>query len=85
MTSRFIAMTIALASIALTTSAQENNPLIVSGPLIEKAGNLYDSGQYKKAMAVYEQIDRNDTNYIAALYGISACYHGDTDYNASTA
>jgi antitoxin component YwqK of YwqJK toxin-antitoxin module/tetratricopeptide (TPR) repeat protein len=85
MTSRFIAMTIALASIALTTSAQENNPLIVSGQLLEKAGNLYDSGQFKKAMALYEQIDRNDTNYLSALYGISACYHGDTDYNASIA
>lgn len=83
MTVRFIAPIVALSFISLTTNAQDNNPLIVSGQLLEKASNLYDSGQYKKAIGVYQQIDRNDTNYVQALYGISICYFADSDFNAS--
>jgi antitoxin component YwqK of YwqJK toxin-antitoxin module/tetratricopeptide (TPR) repeat protein len=85
MTARFITLTVVLAIIALTTNAQDNNPRIVSGLLLGKASKLYDSGQYKKAIAVDEQIDRNDTNYITALDGISACYYKDSAYATSTA
>jgi len=84
MTTRSIILILGLASFALTTNAQENNPLIISGQILEKARALYDSGQYKKAIVLYQQIDRNDTNYVPALVGISACYYEDSDFNAST-
>jgi len=73
----------ALILLSISLYAQENNPLIVSGPLIDQAGNLYDSGQYKKAIGLYERIDRNDTNYVRALYGISACLYEDSQFSAS--
>ena len=40
----------------------QNDGPINSGELINQADQLYDSGQYKKAIALYDQIDRNDTN-----------------------
>jgi len=81
MTRHLIACTLTLISFSLY--AQENNPLIVSGQLIEQAGTLYDSGQYKKAIDVFRRIDRNDTNYIRALYGISSCLYEDSQFSAS--
>ena len=81
MTRHLIACTLTLISFSLY--AQENNPLIVSGQLIEQAGNLYDSGQYKKAIEVFRRIDRNDTNYVRALYGISSCLYEDSQFSAS--
>lgn len=76
---------IALASLCLSQNArgQENNPLIISGRILEEAGKISDSGQYKKALALYQRIDRNDTNYIRALDGISSCYYEDSQFNAS--
>ena len=68
---------------SLTAGAQENNPLLVSGHLIEQAGNLYDSGQYKKAIALYQQIDRNDTNYVRSLSAISSCLFADSQFSAA--
>ena len=66
-----------------TVDAQEKNPLLQSGILISQGSQLYDSGQYKKALAVYQSIDFNDTNYIRALYGISLCYSADSQFNES--
>jgi antitoxin component YwqK of YwqJK toxin-antitoxin module/Tfp pilus assembly protein PilF len=80
MTKFFVASSLTLLLINLTAGAQENNPLIISGQLIQQAGNLYDSGQYKKAIALYSQIDRNDTNYVRATYGIGSCYFADSDF-----
>ncbi len=61
--------------------AQDKNPLINSGALLEKAGSLYDSGAYKQAIPIYQQIDRNDTNYARALYGIALCYEEDSAFD----
>jgi len=85
MTRHIATAILVLMSISLTTSAQENNPLLISGELLEKASNLYDSGQYKKAVDVYREIDRNDTNYVKALYGISSCLFADSQFTASIA
>ncbi|HVS97294.1 MAG TPA: tetratricopeptide repeat protein, partial [Puia sp.] len=81
MTRQFTAFALTLLSLSLF--AQENNPLIVSGQLLQEAGNLLDSGQYKKAIKLYERIDRNDTNYVRALYGISECLYEDSQFSAS--
>lgn len=85
MTSRIIILFAILVNLARTTIAQENNPLIVSGQLLEKARNLYDSGQFKKAIDVYRQIGRNDTNYVQALSNISSCLYADSQFNGAIA
>jgi len=63
--------------------AQENNPHIVSGDLLEQGDALYDSGQYKKAIALLSRIDGNDTNYVRSLYGLSLAYAADSQFDAA--
>ncbi len=48
-------------------SAQDNNRLIASRPIIESAVKKYDEGLYKEAIALYKKIPRSDTNYVWAL------------------
>ena len=48
-------------------NAQEDYPLINSGKLIEQAKSAADSGHLKQAIALYDQISKNDTNYLNAL------------------
>src|SRR5882757_4525905 len=67
----------------LSANAQHDNPLINSGEILEKASHLYDSGEYKKSIALYRQIDINDTNYVRALYGMSLNYYADSQYKVS--
>ena len=66
-----------------TVTAQQNNPLLQSGILMEQASQLYDSAAYKKSREIYRKIDYNDTNYVRALYGMSLCYYADSQYNES--
>ena len=66
-----------------TVTAQQNNPLIQSGALLEQASRLYDSAAYRKCIEIYRKIDCNDTNYVRALYGMSICYYADSQYNES--
>jgi tetratricopeptide (TPR) repeat protein len=66
-----------------TAAGQQNNPLIVSGDLLQQGITLYDSGAYSKAVAVFSAIDRNDTNYVRALYNIGRAYYADTQYTKS--
>jgi len=83
MTARLSTLSLLLLCMFLTTNAQENNPLINSGELLQKAGNLYDSGQYKKAIGIYSQIDRNDTNYVRAIYALTATYYEDSQFTTA--
>ncbi|GGA81292.1 tetratricopeptide repeat protein [Puia dinghuensis] len=68
---------------SLTTTAQKDDQPVTSGQLMEQASNLYDSGQYKKAIAIYRRVDRSDTNYVKARYAISESYYYDSQYDAS--
>jgi len=70
-------------STTFTATAQQENPLIVSGDLLHQGINLYDSGAYSKAIAIFSAIDRNDTNYVRALYNIGLCYYADSLYGKS--
>lgn len=83
MTRLIIALTLTTILLAHMANAQGSGTPIVSGELLREAGGLSDSGQYKKALAVYRRIDRNDTNYIKALYGIANCYSEDSQFDAS--
>ena len=80
---KLLSLALAIILLVQTAAAQDTNPLIVSGDLLQEASRLSDSGQYHKALAIYRKIDRNDTNYVKALYGISNCYYEDSQFNAS--
>jgi len=80
---KLLPFAVALLLMAQLAAAQQTNPLIVSGDLLREGERLADSGQYKKALPVFRKIDRNDTNYVKALYDISNCYYEDSQFNAS--
>jgi antitoxin component YwqK of YwqJK toxin-antitoxin module len=54
--------------------------LINSGELISKGIALTDSGKRKQALAVYDKISRNDTNYVRALYEKALTCEADSQY-----
>jgi uncharacterized protein len=62
--------------------AQQNNPLINSGELIEKGVKLHDQEKYKEAVKLYLQIPKSDTNYHLALHEVLLSYFADSNYNA---
>jgi antitoxin component YwqK of YwqJK toxin-antitoxin module/Tfp pilus assembly protein PilF len=59
----------------------QKNPPIRSRELLKKAEQLYDSGDYKKSMSIYDQIDWNDSNYTKSLYGRVLDYQADSQFN----
>lgn len=61
--------------------AQQNNPLINSGKLLDEGRKLHDNQQYKEAIALYKQIDRSDTNYVNALYELSLSCQSDSQFD----
>jgi len=60
--------------------AQDDNPRINSGELIQKAIQLHDEGKYKESIDIYKKIPRNDTNYQRTLYEMSLSYSADSNY-----
>lgn len=58
--------------------AQENNPLIASGPVIKEGIQLHDEGKYKEAILKYKLVPRSDTNYVWALYEMGLSYTADS-------
>lgn len=66
---------------AFYSSAQENNPLINSGKLIDEAIERHDKGNYKEAINLYRKISRGDTNYYRALYELAYSQSLDSQYN----
>ncbi len=54
---------------------------ILSAELIKAGDELLDSGEYKKALAIFDQIDRNDSNYVRSLYGRILSCQGDSQFN----
>ncbi|MGN6639076.1 MAG: tetratricopeptide repeat protein [Mucilaginibacter sp.] len=63
-----------------TTSAQKSG-LINSGELMHQGMKLYDSAEYKKALALFDQISRSDTNYVWSLYGKAIACEADSQYS----
>jgi antitoxin component YwqK of YwqJK toxin-antitoxin module/Tfp pilus assembly protein PilF len=59
--------------------SQKDAP-INSGELIKSADQLYDSGEYKKSLSLYDQVDRSDTNYVRSLYGRALSYQADSQF-----
>lgn len=63
--------------------AQENNPLINSGELIEKAIALHDKEKYQEAIEIYKTIPRGDTNYARVLYEMAYSQMQDSQFVAA--
>jgi antitoxin component YwqK of YwqJK toxin-antitoxin module/Tfp pilus assembly protein PilF len=59
---------ILLALTCRTSINAQQTRLIDSRALIDQGRQFYDSGEYKKALELYNQVDRNDTNYVWSLY-----------------
>ena len=53
---------------------------ILSAELVKAGDDLLDSGDYKKALAIFDQIDRNDSNYVRSLYGRALSCQGDSQF-----
>lgn len=71
----------AIIFLFLNCLAQEKNPLIESGPIINEGIELHDKGDYKEAIARYKKVPRSDTNYVWALYEMGMSYAADSQYN----
>ncbi|HTL08769.1 MAG TPA: tetratricopeptide repeat protein [Chitinophagaceae bacterium] len=82
MTKYLLAITTA-ALLYISANAQEKNPLINSGEIISEGIKLHDAGKYKEAIELYQKINRNDSNFVYALYEKSLSYSADSQYNAA--
>ncbi len=71
---------LALAICLFLHSRAQKEPPINSGEIILQCDQLYDSGDYKKALQLYGQIVRNDTNYVSSLYGRALSCEADSQY-----
>jgi len=74
-----------LTSLCFFVYAQDSlkNPLINSGQLIADGISFHDKGLYDSAIAKYNQVDRNDTNYTNAMYEKSYSLLMKKDYAAT--
>jgi antitoxin component YwqK of YwqJK toxin-antitoxin module/Tfp pilus assembly protein PilF len=63
-----------------TAAGQDSKAFVPSGVLLDSGVALYDSGAYRQAIDVLHQINRNDTNYVKALYNIGLCCYDDSQY-----
>ena len=65
---------------SLHAFSQKEAP-ILSAELVTAGDELLDSGDYKKALAIFDKIDRNDSNYVRSLYGRILSCQGDSQFN----
>jgi uncharacterized protein len=72
-----------LCIFGLLLNAQENNPLINSGGLIDKAISLHDEGKYKESIEIYKRIPRGDTNYYRSVYEMALSQMLDSQFVAA--
>jgi uncharacterized protein len=77
---RFFLIVSLLTALSFPSISQQHSP-VNSGEILEKGIQLYDSGEYKKALQLYSLIDRNDTNYIKILYQKSITCQADSQYS----
>jgi len=77
---KYILLLLAAITIPSLTFAQKIE-LINSGELIKRATMVHDSGQYKKALSIYDKISRSDTNYVWSLYERAMTCEADSQFN----
>ncbi|WP_129875924.1 tetratricopeptide repeat protein [Mucilaginibacter terrigena] len=64
---------------SITASAQKSG-LINSGEVIKEGIQLHDSSEYKKALILFDKVNRSDTNYVWALYQKALTCEADSQY-----
>lgn len=57
-----------------------NNPPLSTGKIIEEGLKLHDEEKYDEAIAKYDMVSRNDTNYTWALYEKTLSLYSKKDY-----
>jgi uncharacterized protein len=72
-----------LSFFSFSAFAQQDHPLINSGDLLKKGGDLNDKKQYKDAIELFRQINRSDTNYADALFALSVSCQADSQLEAA--
>jgi uncharacterized protein len=65
-------------SFFFNTILAQNIPLINSGELLEQGKELHNKEKYKEALALYNKININDTNYSTALYEKAYSLYADS-------
>src|ERR1700744_1710936 len=70
---------LALTAISAASQAQQIK-LVNSGDLISKAAALYDSSKYKNAIALLNEVNRSDTNYVRSIYEKAISCEADSQY-----
>lgn len=63
-----LTLSLGLLACATAVSAQEKFPFIHSTDSIIKGVDLYDEGEYEKALPLFSQVPEGDTNYTLAIY-----------------
>ncbi|HEX3768250.1 MAG TPA: tetratricopeptide repeat protein, partial [Puia sp.] len=53
---------------------------IHSDEIAKSGDDLLDSGDFKKALATFDRIDRNDSNYVRSLYGRALSCQADSQF-----
>ena len=77
--SLLIVLSVVVYCLSLTVSAQEQ----VSETLIREGVKLYDEGKYDDAIALFRQVDENDSNYVWMLTELSLTYLQTKDYDSA--
>ncbi len=76
---RHLLLTLVLSLAGLCSFSQ----LINSGEIIQQAVEHSQKDEYKKAIALYLQVPRNDTNYRLAQFELANAYINDSNYTAA--
>lgn len=72
-------------SAAAWNPANAQKQLINSGKVLQKGIAEYEDGEYKNAIAAFEQIQEGDTNYYVAQYELALSYLVDSQFEKSIA
>src|SRR5690606_23061183 len=63
--------------------AQKENGIVNSGELINKGVEFHDAEKYDEALAFYNQVPENDTNYGLATAEKAFAYFAKKDYDSA--
>lgn len=67
-------------ALAVSVACGQTPERINSGEIIASAVKRHDAGNYKEAIALYQKVPRNDTNYAWSRYELALSYYQDSNY-----
>jgi antitoxin component YwqK of YwqJK toxin-antitoxin module/Tfp pilus assembly protein PilF len=72
-----------IACLLTVQATAQKIPLIRSGEILDKGGELYDSAKYEEAILEYKKIPKRDTNYVTMLYRMGIAYAAHKKYDSA--